>query len=196
MMYLRRDNVGTSLWDAELALGDEAELRGRLDLRADTTNGRAGILDLRDETDAEWYHWVTDAGQLRRGANAGDDPGSDQDSGFFVNDGPLAVVEKTASYTILAEECGTCFTNKGSGGPITLTLPAASTVGLQVTIATADQEFITLQAAGSDRLQVDTTRTTPGGSVANATEDYGQVLRVVVLESGIWTATMMVGSWS
>ena len=196
MMYLRRDVVSAGIWDGELALGDEAELRGRLDLRADTTNGRAGVLDLRDETDAEWYHWVTDAGLLRRGANAGDDPGTDQDSGFFVNDGPLAVVEKTASYTIQTEECGTCFTNKGSGGAITLTLPAASTVGLQVTVVTAEAEFITVTAAGTDELQVDTTRTLPGGSVVNATDDAGQVIRLVVLESGVWTATTMVGSWS
>lgn len=91
----------------------------------------------------------------------------------------LVVIAKTASYQIVAGDCGAFFTNRGAGGAVTFTLPDATTIqaGWHCEFYVAiPGSAITIASSPTDRLSVhsDTTADT----IASAAT-VGQHFRVI-----------------
>lgn len=66
------------------------------------------------------------------------------------------VAAKTASYTVVAGDCGKLFTNRGAAGSVTFTLPTSATqlAGWWCEFATVAAQAIVLASAPADTLIV------------------------------------------
>jgi hypothetical protein len=115
------------------------------------------------------------------------------------------VTAKTANYTVLAGDSGTIFTNGGTAGDVTFTLPASGgcTAGktrftfLNLDATTSFRNIVLV--AGSDHLYFASSGSPfdiTGGGTANDDRAPGTQITVRYVGGGIWYAESVVGIWS
>lgn len=111
---------------------------------------------------------------------------------------PIAVEHHTADATLTAAECGTLHTNKGAGGAISLTLPAASAanLGLRYRFYVGAAQQLKVEPNGTDVISL------PSSGVAEAAGDYivadaiGETVEVVAVDTGVWAVYGFTGTWT
>lgn len=111
---------------------------------------------------------------------------------------PIAVEHHTADATLTAAECGTLHTNKGAGGAISLTLPAASAanLGLRFRFVVLAAQQLKVEPNGTDQISL------PTSGVPETAGDYvvadaiAEALELVCVDAGLWAAFGTVGTWT
>lgn len=184
--------------DGELNLG--CGLRGVLRLYGDSSAGRVGVLDLRDESNAIHYLWANSDCQLRMAAVAGQsgDPDTDPDSGYLVAGAPRPVIDKATAgpHSVDASGSGGVFTNEGASADVEYELPAW-VEGLHFTFVKLETGYkLTITADGTDEILYYGTVSGPGGSVesADSGDSEGETVTLFAVKSGTWLVVSMVGS--
>ena len=105
------------------------------------------------------------------------------------------VTEKTASYTVLAAENGSYFTNNGASGAITFSLPA-SEVGMHYHFGVREAQELRIDPNGSETISL------PSNGVPGATGKYlvadaiGETVSLVCVEAGTWACFGYTGTWT
>lgn|GEM_PF-2943335 len=106
--------------------------------------------------------------------------------------GKVVPSAKTASYPVVAGDSGKLFTNTGSSGTITFSLPAVAS-GLAYSFYVADNHTVVIDAAGTDLIRIDGSVSSAGGTLtSNAQGDFIQVYSNGV----VWFAGGGQGSWT
>jgi hypothetical protein len=106
---------------------------------------------------------------------------------------PIEVSDKTAAYTILAAECGMCFTNDGAGGAVTLTLPVGEE-GLHYYFNVRAAQELRIDPNGSE------TSSLPSNGVPGAAGKYltanaiGETVHLLFVD-GNWCVLGFTGTW-
>lgn len=103
-------------------------------------------------------------------------------------------LDKTASYTVTANDLSRTITNQGATGTITVTLPAITGVpdGFWVRVAVLESQQITLAVTSGELV---TPGSTGSSQVTNST--VGSVYEVQAhAASGNWIGMALVGTWS
>jgi hypothetical protein len=100
---------------------------------------------------------------------------------------------KTANYTLVKGDSGKIFSNKGAGGAVTFTLPAA-VVGRQYTFAKVAAQNLTIQASGGATIN----NSAANGTFANTTAgDAGKAIVEVMCPDGVnWYVIGATGTWA
>lgn len=103
------------------------------------------------------------------------------------------VTAKTANDTLIASQSYGIFTNAGSAGTVTLSLPTP-TAGLEFTfICISAQDFV-LNAGGTVQIAIGEIIGTAGGG-ATCNSPYSTVT-IRAVSSTLWVATSSLGSWT
>ncbi|HXI85284.1 MAG TPA: hypothetical protein VNL17_14480 [Verrucomicrobiae bacterium] len=118
----------------------------------------------------------TDCGDGRRRADVGS---------AFNGTAPVA---KTANYSIVPTDVGTCFTNKAAGGTVQFKLPAPKFGMWFMFIVTAAQTLEVLPN-GSEKINNGSTKISAAGSQAGVGVAY------VVFDGTQWS-TLLSGTWT
>lgn len=100
---------------------------------------------------------------------------------------------KTANYTLLITDSGTCINNNGASGTVTNTLPASS-AGLYYNFVIATAQNVTVKAVGSDTIRLGATVSAAAGIITNSVA--GGSIRVFCPVSGQWWTDGQVGTWT
>lgn len=107
---------------------------------------------------------------------------------------PITVNPETTNTSISAGQSGQIFTNEGSSGTVTYTLPVAS-AGLDFTISSVAAHIIAVTANTGATIR-------NGGSVSSSAGTFtsdgttGPVIRVTAMNSTQWIATHITGQWT
>lgn len=106
----------------------------------------------------------------------------------------VAATTKTANTSFTVADSGAVWDNSGAAAQITLTLPTATTAGLQYTAVNqgGGASWMKLQAVGSDRFGYNGTIGNPAGSLTSAAI-YTSVT-VTCVYGNIWSVTAVVGT--
>lgn len=104
------------------------------------------------------------------------------------------ILEKTGAYT-LDKNCdhGRTVSNKGAGGSIAVTLPAA-VAGLRFRFVVVAAQTIEVTAGAGDVIQVAGSTSSSGGTASNGTA--GSVLELLAIDADTWVAIATVGTWT
>jgi len=94
---------------------------------------------------------------------------------------PQVVSAKTADYTILANDGGALFTNRGAGGAVNFTLPTVAAVGSGwwVDIHVVADQTVTVTAGTADTLVVFNDAAADSIAFAGASQKIGNGVRVI-----------------
>lgn len=98
----------------------------------------------------------------------------------------------TASDTLTKDESGTIHTNKGAGGSITFTLPAA-VAGLEFWFYVGAAQNLVIDPAGAETVSL------PSNGVAQATitaNAIGETVHIKCCEDGTWAVFGFTGTWT
>jgi hypothetical protein len=107
----------------------------------------------------------------------------------------IDVEHHTAGDTLTVLENGTCHTNKGASGAITLVLPPA-TVGLNFFFYVGAAQELRIDPSGTETISL------PSSGVAGAAGKYlgadaiGETVRLVCCETGTWAVFGYTGTWT
>jgi hypothetical protein len=105
------------------------------------------------------------------------------------------VAEHTGNYTLTAADNGTIHTNKGAGGAITCSLPAA-TKGLWFIFSVEAAQEHRLDPSGNETISLPSTGV-PGAAgkylTANA---IGEGVMLFCTDTGSWRAGFFTGTWT
>lgn len=104
------------------------------------------------------------------------------------------VFPRTTSYIVLETEKRTLYTNTGSSGGISFSLPNNPTVGDEYQFYVDAAFSLTVQAQGSDVIRVSGALSAAGGNAASST--VGSSLTLVCIKANTWIATSVVGTWT
>jgi hypothetical protein len=103
------------------------------------------------------------------------------------------IVTKTASYTILAGESGSSFTNEGATAKIDLTLPSAA-AGLIYTFIVQDFDGLRVVAAATDTIRLGGALSTIAGNLDSTS--VGSAVTLQAVNATEWIATAYGGLWA
>jgi hypothetical protein len=105
------------------------------------------------------------------------------------------VTAKTADYTVLAADSGTCFTTVGAAGTVIFALPAA-VVGLEYYFRVGAAQELRIDPNGTEVIAL------PSTGVAGAAGKYltanadGESVHLMCTKAGTWTAFGFTGTWT
>lgn len=109
--------------------------------------------------------------------------------------GLITVQAKTAAYTILASENGTCFTNTGASGTFAITLPSAA-LGLHYYFAIGAAQILQIEPATGETISL------PSNGVPEAASDYiaadaiGETVHLMCCVGTNWAVMGFTGTWT
>jgi hypothetical protein len=109
--------------------------------------------------------------------------------------GPVETTAHTAGATLTANDSGSCHTNTGATGTITLVLPVA-TVGLNFYFAVGAAFELRLDPNGTETISL------PSNGVPGAAGKYlvadlaGETVRLVCAVAGNWAVFGSTGTWT
>lgn len=105
----------------------------------------------------------------------------------------VPISDKATSFSILAPESGTRFTNAGAAGTVVGSLPAA-TVGLNFGFSVAAAQVLRADANGTDTINWAGTISAAGGTIEGNV--VGWFLAIECHVTGKWTVTVSQGGWT
>ncbi len=105
----------------------------------------------------------------------------------------IAVLTKTADYTLLAADNLKTIINTGAAGTVVITLPAA-TVGKQNTFYVSAAQILRAKAAGTDTIQAGASVSIAAGYVQASA--IGSLITLRCLETGKWVASEIIQTWT
>jgi len=108
------------------------------------------------------------------------------------NGGWRNVVAKTASYTVVAADHGTLFTNRGATGAVTFTLPATASVGLRYGFYVVADQNVIVASGTADTLVVHNDATADSIAFQTASEKIGGMVEVIGDGTG-WLTRVSLG---
>lgn len=103
------------------------------------------------------------------------------------------VTTYTGNQTLTPAQSYGVFTNDGSVGDVTLTMPTPS-AGLEYTFVVAAAQNLILDVGGSVVIALGEITTTPGGQLSS-NSPYS-VLTLKALSTTLWAATSLLGTWT
>jgi len=106
----------------------------------------------------------------------------------------VPITAKTGDYSVLGGDNNDLFTNEGTTGLVTFTLPTAA-AGLKYTFYVQDVDGIKVEAANSsDTIQIEGLVSDGAGFVESYT--VGSSITLVAINATEWVAIAMLGTWS
>jgi hypothetical protein len=109
--------------------------------------------------------------------------------------GVLDVEHHTANDTLTTAENGTCHTNKGAGGAITLALPAA-TVGLHYYFYVGAAQALQIDPNGTETISLPSTGVAGAAGKHLTANAIGETVHLMCCEAGTWAVLGFTGTWT
>lgn len=109
--------------------------------------------------------------------------------------GPIEFTDKTASYTVTANDSGSGFTNAGAAGAITFSLPAA-VKGLHYYFAVAAAQELRIDPNGTETISLPSTGVPSSAGAYIVADAIGETVHIVCATNGSWRVLSYTGTWS
>lgn len=109
--------------------------------------------------------------------------------------GLIDVEAHTADDTLTANENGTCHTNTGAGGAITLTLPAA-VVGLHYYFGVGAAQQLRIDPNGSETISLPSNGVPGSGGSYIVADAVGETVHLMCVKAGNWAVMGYTGTWT
>lgn len=109
--------------------------------------------------------------------------------------GPIESFARTADYALKTEQSGTCHTNDGAAGAVTITLPSA-TPGLHYQFSVEAAQALRVAPQAADTVSLPSTGA-PGAAGKGLTcSSVGSTVELFCTKPGSWRVRGSTGNWA
>lgn len=109
--------------------------------------------------------------------------------------GLLDIEHHTADDTLATTENGTVHSNKGAGGAVVLTLPAA-TVGLHFYFYVGAAQQLRINPDGNETISLPSTGVAGAAGKYLVADAIGETVHLMCCEAGTWAVMGYTGTWT
>lgn len=107
----------------------------------------------------------------------------------------LPAIEKTANYTVTADDNGCTFTNNGASGAITFALPAA-VPGLRYKFAVREAQELRIDPNGTETISLPSSGVPQAAGAYIVADAIGETVSIECVEAGSWQVFGYTGTWT